>query len=125
MSDFFNNYFNIKKMMREKREYKRQMARVEALPEDYRYVYKKIQKHMWQFVSGAGYDMMEVQYGLIDLFEENAAAGKPVLAVTGEDVAGFVEELLKNTRTCTEDRKTKLNREIIEEVKKTDLDRLS
>ena len=118
MSDFFNNYFNIKKMIREKRKYKQQMARVAALPGDYRYVYQKIQKHMWQFVSGAGYDMMEVQYDLLDLFEENAAAGKPVLSVTGEDVAGFVEELLKTTRTYTEDWKTKLNREIIGKIGK-------
>lgn len=30
--------------------------------------------------------MMEVQYGLIDLFEEGAANGKTVLEVTGEGV---------------------------------------
>ena len=76
MRDFFNDYMNIPKMIREKRRYKQQMARVHALPEDYQYVYKKIQNHMWQFVSGAGYDMMEIQYGLIDLFEEGAADGK-------------------------------------------------
>lgn len=116
MSEFFDNYFNIKKMIKEKKEYKKQMARVNALPTDYQFVYKKIQSHMWQFVSGAGYDMMEVQYGLLDLFEESAAEGRAVLEVTGEDVAGFVDELLKSTRTYTEDWRKKLNREILDKV---------
>lgn len=116
MSGFADNYFNIKKMLDEKREYKRQTARINALPEDYRYVFKKIQSHMWQFVSGAGYDMLEVQYGLIDLFEEGAAEGKNVLEVTGEDVAAFVEELLKNTKTYTGDWRSKLNRDIMKEI---------
>lgn len=116
MNDFFNDYFNIKKMIKEKREYKQQMERVNALPKDYRYVFKKIQGHMWQFVSGAGYDMMEAQYGLLDLFEEAAANGKTVLEVTGEDVAAFAEELLKNTRIYTEDRRNKFNRDIMKEI---------
>lgn len=117
MNKFFNDYFNIKRMMKSKREYKQQMERVNALPDDYQYVFKKIQGHMWQFSAGAGYDMMEVQYGLIDLFEEGAAEGKSVLEVTGEDVAGFVEELLKNVRTYTEDWKVKFNREIMDKIR--------
>ena len=72
---------------------------------------------MWQFVSGAGYDMMEAQCSLLELFEEGALNGKSVLEVTGEDVASFVEELLKNTRTYTEDWKTKLNCEISKRIK--------
>ena len=31
----------IKKMIEDKKEYKQQMARVETLPEDYRFVFKK------------------------------------------------------------------------------------
>ena len=112
MSEFFDNYFNIKRIREEKRRYKQQMERVKALPEDYRYVYEKIQHHMWQFVSGAGYDMMHVQADLLELFEQGAADGKAVLEVTGEDVAAFSDELLRNTRTYTEDWRTKLNRDI-------------
>ena len=112
MNKFFDDYFNISKMIKSKQEYKQQMVRVNALPKDYQYAFKEIQSHMWQFVSGAGYDMMEVQYGLIDLFEEGVAEGKSVLEVTGEDVAGFVDELLKNTKTYTEDWRNKLNQKI-------------
>jgi DNA-binding ferritin-like protein (Dps family) len=118
MSDFFNNYLNIPKIMREKREYKAQMARVDALPEDYRFLFKKIQSHMWTFAAGDGLDMMRIHYDLIDLFEDGAAAGKDALEVTGEDAATFCEELLKNARTYAEDRRVRLNREIIEKLGK-------
>lgn len=118
MNEFFNKYFNIKHIMQEKREYKQQMKRIEALPEDYRYTYKKIQKHMWSFAAGDGYDMLEVQYGLLDLFEESAAGGKPVLEVTGQDVAGFVDDLLKSTKTYTAGWRSQLNKEIAKKVGK-------
>lgn len=113
MSEFFDNYFNIKKMIESKREYKQQMARVEALPEDYQYVFKKIQKHMWMFAAGAGYDMMKIHYDLIELFESGAANGKHVLEITGEDVAAFCDELLRSARTYTEDWRETLNQDIL------------
>ena len=112
MSEFFDNYFNIRKMIRSKREYKQQMARVEALSEDYRYVFKKIQGHMWMFAAGSGYDMMKIHSDLIELFEAGAAEGKRVLDITGEDVASFCDELLRSARTYTEDWREALNRDI-------------
>lgn len=116
MSDFFNNYFNIPKMIKEKREYKKQMARVEAMPADYQFVFKKITSHMWMFTAGSGYDMMKIHYDLIDLFEAGIADGKGVLEITGSDVAGFCDELMKSARTYTEDWRGKLNREIAEKL---------
>lgn len=116
MSNFFNDYFNIRKMIEEKKKYRQHLKRMKALPADYQYVYEKIQSYMWRFVSGAGYDMLEIQYGLLDLFEESVEAGKKVLEVTGEDVASFVEELLKNTKTYTEDWKSKLNQDILKTI---------
>jgi DNA-binding ferritin-like protein (Dps family) len=116
MSEFFDNYFNIPKMLKEKREYKAQMARVNALPEDYRFVFKKIQSHMWMFAAGSGYDMMQIHYDLIELFESGAAKGQRVLEITGNDVAGFCDDLLRNAKTYTEDWRIKLNREIAEKL---------
>ena len=113
MSEFFDNYFNIKKMIKSKSEYKQRMARVKALPKDYQYVYKKMQRHMWMFSAGSGYDdMLKIHYDLIELFEVGAANGKHVLEITGEDVAAFCEELLRNARTYTEDWREALNRDI-------------
>jgi len=112
MSGFFDDYFNIRKMIAAKREYKRQMARVEALPEDYQYVFKKIQSHMWMFAAGSGYDMLKIHYDLIELFEAGAAEGKPVLEITGEDVAAFCDELLRSASTYTANWRESLNRDI-------------
>lgn len=118
MSEFFDNYLNIKKMMESKREYKQQMARVEALPKDYQYVFKKIQGHMWKFAAGSGYDMMKIHYGLIELFEAGAADGKHVLEITGEDVAAFCDELLRSASTYTENWREAFNRDILKKLGK-------
>lgn len=116
MNEFFDNYLNIKKMMESKREYRQAMARVKELPDEYQFVFKKIQDHMWMFASGAGYDMMEIHYGLIELFEEGANLGKRVLEITGDDVATFCEELLRSASTYTNDWRTKLNKEIHDKI---------
>lgn len=118
MPEFFDNYFNIKKMIESKREYRQQMARVKALPEDYQYVFNKIQSHMWMFAAGSGYDMMKIHYDLIDLFEASAAEGKQVLEITGEDVAAFCEELLRSASTYTENWREALNSDILKKLGK-------
>lgn len=92
----------------EKKEYRKMMNRVEALPEDYRFVYKKIQKYMWIF--GGSLDMN----GLLEVFEEGAAEGKPVLDITGEDVATFCDDLIRASGAGNETLGEKINREIAE-----------
>lgn len=118
MSNFFDNYLNIKKIIQSKREYKQQMARVDALPKDYQYVFKKIQGHMWMFAAGSGYDMLKIHYDLIELFESGAADGKNVLEITGEDVAAFCDELLRSATTYTENWREALNRDILKKLGK-------
>jgi DNA-binding ferritin-like protein (Dps family) len=114
LTEFFNSYLNPKRMRESKREYRANMARVEKLPDDYRWMFKKIQHHLWQFTAGDGYDMMAVQYDLIELFESGAAEGTPVIEITGDDVAAFCDELLANVKTYTENWREKLNREVSE-----------
>lgn len=105
-----------KKIIGDKKEYKIMMARVESMPEDYQFVFKKIQQYMWNFAAGDGYDMLKIHYELIDLFETGVAEGKRVLEITGEDVAAFCDELLRNTKTYTENWREKLNRDILEKL---------
>jgi DNA-binding ferritin-like protein (Dps family) len=118
MSEFFDNYLNLKKIMEGKREYKEHMARVKALPNDYQYVFEKIQKYMWMQAAGSGYDMMKLHYDLLELFEAGAAGGKGVLEITGDDVAAFSDELLRSARTYTEDWREKLNSDIMKKLGK-------
>jgi len=108
----------IEKLVRDKKEYKQQMARVHALPKDYQFVFDKIQKYMWKFAAGDGYDILKIQYELIDLFEAGAADNKHILDVTSEDVAAFCDELLRNARTWTEDWPKALNRDIMNRLGK-------
>lgn len=100
----------IKKIRQDKKEYRQQMARVAALPEDYRFVFAKIQNYMWSFAGGDGYDMLGTQYDLIDLFEAGAAQNKHVLDVTGEDVASFCDELMRGNKLWTDGIRKRLNR---------------
>jgi len=103
----------IKKMIGDKKEYKEQMARVEALPEDYRFVFKKINEYIWSFTGGDGSDMLKTQQELIELFETSAADGKHVLEVTGEDVADFCDEFIRDTKKWTDNYREKLNRNML------------
>lgn len=73
-----------------KKEYKAFMKKVNSLPKDYVFVFKKIQKYMWNF----GYGFGEEIINLYELFEASSAEGKHVLDVTGEDVAAFADELM-------------------------------
>lgn len=107
----------LQKMIREKKEYRRMKAKVEAFPTDYRFVYDKIQKYMWNYATGDGYDMVKIHYDLIDLFEAGAADGKPVLEITGDDVAAFCDELLQNAKTYTGQWHEKLNEEVMKRLK--------
>ena len=102
----------MKKMSGDKKEYRVQMARVKALPEDYRFVYQKIQNYMWGFSGGSGMDMLKTQYDLIDLFESGAANGQHVLEVTGEDVAAFCDELMQGNMLWMDGVKNRLNRKL-------------
>lgn len=102
----------IDKIREDKKEYRKQMARVAALPEDYRFVYEKIQNYMWGFSAGSGMDMLKTQYELIDLFETSASEGRHVLSVTGEDVAEFCDELICGNQLWTDRQRKKLNQEM-------------
>lgn len=109
-----------KKIVGDKKEHRAMMARVKALPKEYQFVFEKMQKYMWNFAAGDGYDMLKIHYELIDLFEAGVADGKQVLEITGDDVAAFCDELLRNAKTYTADWGKKLNRDIMKELGKRD-----
>jgi DNA-binding ferritin-like protein (Dps family) len=112
----------IKRVAAEKREFNRMQARAKALPEDYAYVYHKIQRYMWgnswRFSGGVEIDLTPLFADLLALFETSAAEGKRVLDVMGEDVATFCEELLHSTYTFTGSQRDSLNRDIMNKVRK-------
>jgi DNA-binding ferritin-like protein (Dps family) len=102
--------------MEGKCEYKWQLTRMEFLPEAYKFVFRKIQHHMWCFAGDDDCDMMETHDGLIDLFEFDAVSSKHVLEVTGQDVTAFCDELLKNAKTHTGGWRGELNCVIVSKL---------
>ncbi len=108
--------------LEDKREYKQLMKRVDALPEEYRYAFKKIRTYMYSVGAPNG-DMtiftdLTMLINLVDLFEASAAEGKRVLDVIGKDVGQFADALMNATAGSSETPGDKLNREIKEKFGK-------
>ncbi|HET7578119.1 MAG TPA: DUF1048 domain-containing protein [Bacillales bacterium] len=94
----------------DKREWKAMEARGKALPSEYRNAYNAIKKYIW--TSGGLTDWKDtsrILNGILDLFEEGAAESKKVTDLTGEDVAAFCDELMKDAKTWKDKYRTKLN----------------
>ncbi|GID29813.1 DUF1048 domain-containing protein [Paractinoplanes brasiliensis] len=85
-------------MIEGKRQWRGHVARVKALPPDYRIVYDEIQRYLFK-VGPVGLLDGGLLPELVEFFEESAAAGRGVLEVTGTDVAAFVDDLIKDTPT--------------------------
>ena len=107
----------LKKILGDKKEWRGMEARAAALPSDYRIVYGEIQKYLWKFTAGDGMDIIAILKDLLDLFETGAADGKRALEVTGEDVAAFCDELLRNAKTYTEKWHDALNRDVMDKLR--------
>jgi DNA-binding ferritin-like protein (Dps family) len=94
----------------DKREWKAMEARAKALPSEYRNAYNAIQKYMWTAGGPTDWrDISRIFNGILDLFEEGVAEGKKVTDLTGEDVAAFCDELVKDAKTWRNKYRTKLN----------------
>ncbi|RJE84735.1 DUF1048 domain-containing protein [Paenibacillus sp. 1011MAR3C5] len=90
---------SIQDIIQGKKEWRAHVARVKALPQDYRIVYKEIQKYLFKVGPVELSEGTGLLSGIVDLFEEGAASGKGVLEVTGRDVAAFCDELIKDSKT--------------------------
>lgn len=86
-------------MIEGKKEWRAHAARVKALPQDYQFVYKEIQKYLFKVGPVELTDGIGLLSGIVDLFEEGAAMGRRVLEVTGSDVAAFCDDLIKDSET--------------------------
>lgn len=109
---------SIKDIIEGKKEWRAHMARVKALPQDYRIVYKEIQTYLFkvgpvELTEGTG-----LLSGIIDLFEEGAGMGKGVLEVTGSDVAAFCDDLIKDSKTYADIYQESVEQEVHKAMKK-------
>ncbi|MGW1996498.1 DUF1048 domain-containing protein [Embleya sp. NPDC001921] len=81
-----------------KKQWRAHMARVKALPPDYRIVYKEMQGYLFK-VGPVDLPDGPLLPGIVDFFDEGVAAGRNVLELTGDDVAAFCDDLIKDSPT--------------------------
>ncbi|WP_410626955.1 DUF1048 domain-containing protein [Amycolatopsis sp. cmx-8-4] len=81
-----------------KKQWRAHVARVKALPPDYRIVYKEMQRYLFK-VGPIDLPDGPLLSGIIDFFEEGVTAGKGVLELIGDNVAAFCDDLVKDSPT--------------------------
>lgn len=104
--------------LEEKREYKQMMKRVDALPKDYSFAFKEIQKYMYTVGASNGdstiFNDITIFMDLVDLFEVSWADGRQVIDVVGSDVGKFSDEFMSAYINDSKTLGEKLNKEIME-----------
>ncbi len=101
-----------------KKEWRAHVARVKALPQEYQIVYKEIQKYLFKIGPVELTDGTALLSGIVDLFEDGAASGKGVLEVTGNDVAAFCDDLIKDSKTYADVYQESVDQEVRKAMKK-------
>lgn len=109
---------SIRDIIEGKKQWRAHSARVKALPQDYRIVYKEIQKYLFKVGPVELTEGTSLLAGIVELFEEGAAMGRGVLEVTGNDVAAFCDDLIKDSKTYADIYQESVNREMNKAMKK-------
>ncbi len=109
---------SIQDMIEGKKEWRAHMARVKALPQDYQFVYKEVQKYLFKVGIVEPTEVTGLLSGIFDLFEGGAALGKGVLEVTGSDVAAFCDDLIKDSKTYADLYQESAGQEVNKAMKK-------
>lgn len=108
----------VRDIIQGKKKWRAHAARVKGLPRDYQIVYSEIQKYLFKVGPLELREGIGLLSGIVDFFEQGAASGKDVLEVTGADVAGFCDGLIKDSRTYAEIYQESVRQKVAEAMKK-------
>lgn len=108
----------IEDIIKGKKEWRSHIKRVKALPQDYQFAYKEIQKYLFKVGPVELTESVDLLSGIVDLFEEGASSNKGVLEVTGSDVAAFCDDLIKDSKTYADIYQESVEKEIFKATKK-------
>ena len=109
MFNMFNMFNMLKKLKEAKEIYRKHVAVVASLPDEYQFVFHKINEYIWSFAGGTGNDTLQTTYELANLFAQTAENGLSVLEVTGKDVAGFCDELIRDNKSWMDNSRKRFN----------------
>jgi len=90
----------------EKKAYRDNEKRARALPKEYATAYQEIKQYIWKTSRTLTVEPLVL---LVDLLEEAAASGKPLVDVTGSDVAAFADEFVQEEDSYKNRQRKKLN----------------
>lgn len=86
--------------LEQKKQYKQDMARMEALPAPYADVAKAMNRYFMYYGAIAESDALLAMIGEhVDLWERAAIDGTTVADIVGDDPVGFAEEFVRSYRT--------------------------
>jgi DNA-binding ferritin-like protein (Dps family) len=108
----------LKEIVEGKRAWRTHSKRVKALPRAYQIVYHEIQRYLYKVGPVELNEGISLLIGIVDLFEDCAAAGKDVLSVTGQDVAAFCDDLIKGSKTYSDYYQESVNQVVSKSMKK-------
>ena len=108
----------IQEIIEGKKDWRAHVARVKSLPRDYQIVYKEIQNYLFKVGPTQLTEGIALLSGIIDFFEEGAALGKGVLEVTGNDVAAFCDDLIKDSKTYADIYQEMVDQDVSKAMKK-------
>lgn len=108
----------IRDIIEGKKKWQAHWARVKALPQDYQIVYKEVQKYLFKVGPVELTNDTGLLSGIVELFEEGASLGKGVLEVTGNDVAAFCDDLIKDSKTYADIYQESIGQEVNKAMKK-------
>lgn len=78
--------------LEQKKQYKKERARIEALPEPYGTVAKALERYLMYYGGVTDGETVVKMFGdLADLWERAAADGTPVRAIVGDDPVEFAD----------------------------------
>lgn len=78
--------------LEQKKQYKKERARIEALPEPYGTVAKALERYLMYYGGVTDGETLIKMFGdLADLWERAAADGTPVRAIVGDDPVEFAD----------------------------------
>jgi len=81
-----------------KRQWRAHVARVKALPPDYRIVYDEMQKYLFK-VGPVSLTDGNLLSEIVEFFENGSASGKSAMELIGPDVAEFCDGLIDDSPT--------------------------
>lgn len=97
---------------------KEYQLRIEKLPTEYQNTWRTLNQEIWKFSDFTGRNLYPILEGIVGLFEESAAEGLSIEAVTGDRIENFISEIahIEGAKTYRDKLRDQLNKNVKKKV---------